>query len=207
MDTLPPLRAAAVAATLTLLACCRALAGAATLDSISVSPPVLHLRPCETATLEITGHYDDGSTRDLTTEPGVTYAFATGNAAQSGLGRVTMTGLLDDALTVSLDGVDSPPVPIFIVTPQDLSLCIVVGTSTTTTTSPAPTTTTSSSTTTSTTTTLQVPTTTPRPPTTTTSTTLPPEPEDAACQACVHDRIQHRFRIENHVVFHAEQVL
>ena len=30
---------------------------------------------------------------------------------------------------------------------------------------------------------------------------------DAACQSCVHDSIQHRFRIENHPVFHAEEVL
>ena len=34
-----------------------------------------------------------------------------------------------------------------------------------------------------------------------------PEPEDAACGFCVHDRIQHRFRIENHLIFHREQLL
>src|SRR5262249_3163852 len=30
---------------------------------------------------------------------------------------------------------------------------------------------------------------------------------DAACGFCLHDNVQHRFRIENHPSFHAEQVL
>src|SRR5262245_54364154 len=87
------------------------LAGASTLETITVSPPVVHLRPCETATLEITGHYDDGTSRDLSVEPGLVFAFETGNAAQNGPSSVIMNGTLDDALTVTFDGIDSAPVP------------------------------------------------------------------------------------------------
>src|SRR5262245_22655304 len=206
MNTLASRRLVAIAAAILLMAF-RSLAGASTLESITVSPPVVHLRPCETVTLEITGHFDDGTTQDLSLEPGLVFAFETGNAAQNGPSSVVMNGTRDDALTVTLEGVDSMPVPILVVSPQDLSLCVVIGTSTTTT---QPATTTTSTTTTSTTTTstmLQSTTTTPAPPTTTS--TLPPveDPQDAACGFCVHDRVQHRFRIENHVIFHGEQLL
>ena len=201
-------RHVAIAAAVILVAF-RPLAGASTLESITVSPPVVHLRPCETATLEITGHFDDGTTQDLSAEPGLVFTFETGNAGQNGPSSVVMNGTLDDALTIAFDGVDSQPVPILVVSPQDLSLCVVIGTSTTTTQPPATTTTssTTSSTTTTTSTTLQPPTTTPAPPTTTSTLPPPEDPADAACGFCVHDRIQHRFRIENHVIFHAEQLL
>src|SRR5262245_64405836 len=189
MDALATRRLVAIAAAATLLVGLVSLAGAVTLDSITVSPPVVHLRPCETATLEITGHYDDGTTQDLSSEPGLVFAFETGNAAQNGPSSVVMNGTRDDALTVTLEGVDSMPVPILVVSPQDLSLCVVIGTSTTTT---QPATTTTSTTTTSTTTTstmLQSTTTTPAPPTTTS--TVPPveDPQDAACGFFVHDRV------------------
>jgi uncharacterized delta-60 repeat protein len=208
MNALARRRLVTISAAAILLVAFRSLAGASTLQSITVSPPVVHLRPCETATLEITGHFDDGTTQDLSAEPGLAFAFETGNAAQNGPSSVVMNGTRDDALTVTFEGVDSVPVPILVVSPQDLSLCVVIGTSTTTTQPPA--TTTTSTTTTSTTTTstiLQSTTTTPAPPTTTT--TLPPveDPQDAACGFCIHDRVQHRFRIENHVIFHSEQLL
>jgi pimeloyl-ACP methyl ester carboxylesterase len=209
MNALANRRMIAVAAATLLLPALRSLAGAATLGDITVSPPVLHLRPCETVTLEITGRYDDGTMRDLSAEPGLVFAFETGNAAQNGPGSVVMNGTLDDALTVTFDGIDSAPVPVLVVSPQDLSLCTVIVTSTTTT-QPSVTTTsttTTSSSTTTTSTTSRATTTTPAPPTTTS--TLPPaeDPDDPACGFCVHDRVQHRFRIENHVIFHREQVL
>src|SRR4029077_4800745 len=180
---LPNRRMLAVSVAALLLVAFRSLAGAATLDGITVSPPILQLRPCETVTLEITGHYDDGTTRDLSAEPGLVFAFETGNAAQNGPSSVVMNGTLDDALTITFDGIDSVPVPILIVSPQDLSLCVVVGTSTTTTQPPVTTTTSTTTTTSSTTTTSTTvlpTTTTPAPPTTTS--TLPPaeDPEDAA---------------------------
>jgi uncharacterized delta-60 repeat protein len=200
----------AVSVAALLLLALRSLAGAATLDGVTVSPSILRLQPCETATLEITGHFDDGTTRDLSGEPGLVFAFETGNAAQNGPSSVVMNGTLDDALTVTFDGIDSVPVPILILSPQDLSLCVVGGTSTTTTQPPVTTTsstTTTTSSTTTTSTTVLPTTTTPAPPTTTSTLPPPEDPEDAACSFCVHDRIQHRFRIENHVIFHREQLL
>ena len=108
METRRTQRTPGVAAVAILVLTCRALAGAATLETITVSPPVLELRPCEEATLEITGHYDDGTTRDLSQDPGLAYDFETGNAAQNGPGVVVMLGSLDDSLTLELDGVESP---------------------------------------------------------------------------------------------------
>ena len=208
MHALPTRWTAALAAAL-LVVSFRSLAGAATLESITVSPAVVHLRPCETTTLVITGHYDDGTERDLSTEASLTFAFATGNAAQNGPGSVVMTGLLDDELTIGSSGVESAPVPILIVNPQDLSLCVIIGTTTTTTTSSPPTTTSSSTTTLPPSTTTTTTTVTTLAPSSTTTSTLPPLPEadDAACGFCVHDRVQHRFRIQNHPIFHREQLL
>src|SRR5262245_49277451 len=116
-----------ISAAVVLLVAFGSPAGASTLASITVSPSVVHLRPCETVTLEITGHFDDGTTQDLSLEPGLVFAFETGNAAQNGPSSVITNGTLDDTLTVTFDGVDSVPVPILVVSPQDLSLCVVIG--------------------------------------------------------------------------------
>src|SRR5262245_45600622 len=97
------------------------IAPAATLESITVSPPALELQPCETATLEIAGHYDDGTTRDLSGELGLIFSFEVGSAARTAADTV-MGGVLDDELSVTLDDVDSDPVPIQVVSPEDLSL-------------------------------------------------------------------------------------
>jgi len=60
-----PIRPTVAVAAAILLVSLRSLAGAATLQSITVDPPIVHLRPCEVVLLEITGHYDDGTARDL----------------------------------------------------------------------------------------------------------------------------------------------
>ena len=200
--------AIAIATAAILLTSFCSIAGAATLESITVDPPIVHLRPCEVVLLEILGHFDDGSVRDLQLEFNLTFTFEEGIAQRAGTDTVVDNVGLDDTLIVSLDGIDSPPVPLIVIDPQDRSFCPIVVTTSTTTTTSAPSTTTSSTTSTSTTTTLQTGTTTPTTPssTTTTTTTLP-EPEDAACSFCIHDRIQHRFRIENHVIFGRERLL
>src|SRR5262249_61932464 len=144
------------------------IAPAATLESITISPPALALQPCETATLEIVGHYDDGPPRDLSDELGLIFSFEVSSAARTAADTV-MGGVLDDELSVTLDDVDSEPVSIQVVSPEDLSLCRVVGTSTTTSTSPSDT---SSTATTFTSSTLRPPTTIPGQGTT--STTFPP---------------------------------
>ena len=208
MNASSPRRTVAIAAAAILLVSLRSLAGAATLESITVEPPVVHMRPCEVVLLEITGHYDDGTARDLELEFGLTFTFAEGIAQRSGTRTVVNNVGLDDVLTVSLDGVDSAPVPLIVITPEDRSRCVGGGTSTTTTTDP-PSTTTSSTTpgssTTTTTTTLD-PSTPTLPGSSTTTTTLP-RAEDPACGSCVRDSLQHRFRIEGHVNFDDEQLL
>jgi hypothetical protein len=136
----------------------------------------------------------------------LTFTFAEGIAQRAGTRTVVNNVGLDDTLTVSLDGIDSAPVPLLVVTPEDRSRCVGGGVGTTTTTSP-PSTSSSTTTSTTTTTTTLDPSTPTTPGSPTTTSTLPPEPEDAACRFCLHDRIQHRFRIENHVIFRREQLL
>ena len=165
------------------------------LNSITVYPPVVYLLPCTTATLEVTGHYQDGVDRALSLHPGLSMTFATGSAAQSGGGGVVLNEAADDTLTVTFDGVDSAPVPIRALVPDDLGLCDAE--TTTTTTGPSPTSTTGPSdpsTTTSTTTTPV--------PSTTTSTLSPVCQADADCDdgdactgdVCTPDGCQHARR-------------
>ncbi len=144
------------------------------LSRITVYPPVVYLRPCGTATLEVTGHYDDGVARDLSEQAGLALTFATGNAARSGGSGVVLNEPLDDMLTITFDGVDSAPVPIRVLAPDDLRLCGGEPTSSTTTV-PSSTTTTSSTipSSSSTTTTAPTPTTTTTTPETSTTTTTP----------------------------------
>jgi hypothetical protein len=138
------------------------------LDNITVYPPVVYLRPCASASLEITGHYEDGQARDLSFQPGLTMSFATGSAERSGASEVVLNDPLDDTLIVTFDGVDSAVVPIRVLAPDDLSLC-TGATTTTTTAPPSPTTTSSTSPLPSTTTSTIVP-----GETTTTTDTAPP---------------------------------
>jgi hypothetical protein len=56
----------------------------APLNDITIYPPVVYLQPCGTASLTVTGHYQDGVDRDLSAQAGLSMTFATGNAAQSG---------------------------------------------------------------------------------------------------------------------------
>src|SRR5262249_55234000 len=156
---------------------------------------------------EITGHYDDGTARDLQLEFDLTFTFAEGNGRRAGTRTVVDNVGLDDTLTVSLDGVDSPPVPLIVVDPQDRSLCPIVATTTAPTPGPPPTRSTTRTTSPPTTTTTPpgASTTTPAP--TTTPSPLPPPSEDPACGFCVHDRVQHRFRIANHIRFDREQLI
>ena len=132
MNALPTRRTVAIAAAVILLLSCGSLASAAVLESITVDPPTVHLRPCEVVLLEITGHYDDGTARDLQLEFDLTFTFAEGNGRRAGTRTVVDNVGLDDTLTVSLDGIDSPPVPLIVVDPQDRSRCPGGGTSTTT---------------------------------------------------------------------------
>src|SRR5262245_44265639 len=150
MHALRPRRTLAIAAAAILFLSCRSLAGAATLESITVDPPIVHLRPCEVVILEILGHFDDGTTRDLQPEFDLTFTFEQGNGRRAGTSTVVDNVGLDDTLTVSLDGVDSPPVPLIVDDPQDRSLCPIIVTTSTTTTTSAPSTTTTSTTSTST---------------------------------------------------------
>src|SRR5262245_7797927 len=200
------LRTVAIIAAALLLLSFRSLASAATLESITVDPPVVHLRRCEVFLLDILGHYDDGTTREVSLEFDPTFVFAEGNASRAGTNTVVDNVGLDDTLTVTLDGIESDPVPLIVIDPDDVSLC-PFGVTTTTTSFPSSTSSSTSTTTTSTTTssTLDPTQTTLSPPSTTTS-TLPP-PDDPACGSCIHDRIQHRFRIENHPVFNHERLL
>src|SRR5262249_55907614 len=154
------------------------------LDSITVYPAVVYLLPCTTATLEVTGHYQDGVDRALSLQPGLSMTFATGSAAQSAGGGVVLNEPADDTLIITFDGVDSAPVPIRALVPDDIGPC---GAATTTTTivPPSPTSTTGpadASTTSS-------PATTPAP-STTTSTLLSVCQADADCDdgdACTGD--------------------
>ena len=90
----------------------------APLDSIAVYPPVVYLRPCATASLQITGQYEDGVARDLTEQPGLDFRFASGNAARSGANGVVLNQPEGDTLTVSFDGVESAPIPIRVLGPN-----------------------------------------------------------------------------------------
>src|SRR5262249_10464468 len=108
---------------------------------------VVYLHPCSSASLEITGHYDDGVARDLSQQPGLSFTFADGHAAQSGPGSVVLNDALDDTLTVTFDGVDSAPVPITAIPTDDASSCGATTTTPPSTTLP-PSSTSSSSTTT-----------------------------------------------------------
>jgi hypothetical protein len=174
----------------------------AALSTITVYPPVAYLLPCGTATLEVTGHYDDGVARDLSSQPGLSMMFATGNAAQSGASGIVVNAVLDDSVTVTYDGVDSAPIPIRALVPDDLGSCVVDTTSTTTTlpsttstTTTAPSTTTTQDAATTTTTTMPeasttTSTTTTPASSTTTSTLAPGCQSDAECDdgdACTVD--------------------
>jgi pimeloyl-ACP methyl ester carboxylesterase len=141
----------------------------AVLQSISVYPPVVYLRPCSSASLEITGHYDDGVARDLSAQGGLRFSFAAGSAVRTGSGDVVLNEALDDTLTITLDGIDSAPVPIRAL-PNDGAGPCVASTSTTTSTSSTTTATSPASTTTSSTTTSTTVV-----DTTTTTTTLAPQ--------------------------------
>ena len=147
----------------------------ATLDSITVYPPVVYLRPCGApATLEITGHYDDGVARDLSAQPGLSLTFATGSAAQSGASGVVLSEARDDTLVVTFAGVDSTPVPLrALVSDDDPDTCGGGSTTTTTSSPPATSTTTAGPSSTTTTTSTTTPTTTTTPETSTTTTTAP----------------------------------
>jgi hypothetical protein len=117
MNALPTRRTLAIAAAVILLVTFRALAGAAVLERITVEPPIVHMRPCEVVLLEITGHYDDGTARDLQLEFDLTFTFAEEIAQRAGTRTVVNNVGLDDVLTVSLDGIDSAPIPLLVVTP------------------------------------------------------------------------------------------
>ena len=153
----------------------------AALQSISVYPPVVYLRPCASASLEITGHYADGVARDLSAQAGLRFSFAEGNAAQTRSDGVVLNDALDDTLTITLDGIDSAPVPIRALPTDGAGPCVPSTTTTTFTTTTSTTTTLPASTTTSTTIV----------DTTTTSTTLPPQcQEPVDCDdgdACTDD--------------------
>src|SRR5262245_17834039 len=212
MNPLPTKRTVAIAAAAILFLSCGSLASAAVLESIAVDPPIVHLRPCEVVLLEITGHYDDGTARDLQLEFGLTFRTAENFARRAGTNTIVDNFGLDDTLTVSLDGVDSAPVPIVVVSPEDGSLCPFG----------------------------QVldppaddgpgeepggapgdePSEDPGAEPGSDPGNAPgqdpggePEEEpgdagpDAACQFCIHDRVTHRFRIEGHPVFGGEQLL
>jgi hypothetical protein len=164
------------------------------LNSITVYPPVVHLQPCTTASLEITGHYEDGVARDLSEQPDLVLTFATGSAAPSGAGVVVLNEPFDDTLIVTFDGVDSAAVPIRALVPDDVGPC---GAATTTTTTIPPSTTSTTiapdSPTTTSTTTPEASTTTSTtttPASTTTSTSSPACQADADCDdgdACTGD--------------------
>src|SRR5262249_59636598 len=80
----------------------------AALTSITVYPPVVYLQPCATASLEITGHYDDGVARDLSAQPGLSMTFAAGNAPQDGATGIVLNSGLDESVTPSLHRLHSP---------------------------------------------------------------------------------------------------
>src|SRR5262249_15540589 len=123
----------------------------AALQSISVYPPVVYLRPCSSASLEITGHYDDGVARDLSAQAGLQFTFAEGSAARTGSGDVVLNEALDDTLTITFDSLDSAPVPIRALPDDGAGPCVASTTSTTSTTTTSPASTTTSTTSTSTT--------------------------------------------------------
>ncbi len=180
----------------------------AALSNITIYPPVAYVQPCGTVTLVVMGHYDDGVARDLSSQPGLSMTFATGNATRSGASGVVLNAVTDDSVIVSFDGVDGPAVPIRALVPDDLGSCVVATTSTTTlpsttsttitapsttTTAPQASTTTTSTTLDSTTTTTATPetSTTSTPASSTTTTTLAPGCQaDAECDdgdACTVD--------------------
>ena len=120
----------------------------AALSNITIYPPVAYVQPCGTVTLVVTGHYDDGVARDLSSQPGLSMTFATGNATRSGASSVVLNAVSGDSVVVTFDGIDSPAVPIRALVPDDLGSCVVATTSTTTLPSTTSTTITSPSTTT-----------------------------------------------------------
>ena len=85
---------------------------AATLQALLVNPPALHLDPGRTGSLEVTGGYSDGTDRNLSQVPGMTFTFAERNASKTGSNGVTLNALLDDALTITYQGVTAPEVAI-----------------------------------------------------------------------------------------------
>ncbi len=85
---------------------------AATLQALSVYPPALYLDAGRTGSLEVTGGYSDGIDRDLSQLAGMAFAFAEGHATRSGSNGVTLNELLDDALTITYQGVTAPEVAI-----------------------------------------------------------------------------------------------
>src|SRR5262249_543664 len=154
----------------------------AALTSITVYPPVVYLQPCATASLEITGHYDDGVARDLSAQPGISMTFAAGNAAQEGASGIVLNSVLDDSVTLTFHGLHPPPVPIAPRAPDALAPCVAQTTppppplppaTSPTVTAPPSTSTIQTSTTTSTTTLATTTTTAPETSTTVSTTTTP----------------------------------
>lgn len=84
----------------------------APLESISVYPPAVYLKPCGNAAIAVRGHFADAVQRDISSQTGLGFAFATGAASRSGPNGVTLDQPMDDSLLVTLDGVESAPVKI-----------------------------------------------------------------------------------------------
>lgn len=84
----------------------------AELEAITVYPATVYLQPCDSASLEISGHYADTVVRSLAAVPDLSFAFAEGHADRSGARGVQLLQTTDDTLTVSLGEVSSPPVAI-----------------------------------------------------------------------------------------------
>jgi pimeloyl-ACP methyl ester carboxylesterase len=89
----------------------------ATLQSISVYPASVYLSPGSAESLEITGAYDDGMSRDLSDLSGLTFDFAEGHASATAQNAVTLNDATDDSFTVTYQGVTSPSVPIHMLPP------------------------------------------------------------------------------------------
>lgn len=84
----------------------------AELESLSVHPPSLFMAPGQTHSLEITGRYDDGVTRDLSQVDELEFSFTGAHTARVGNNHVALKEPVNDVLVVSLGGVSSPEVPI-----------------------------------------------------------------------------------------------
>jgi hypothetical protein len=90
------------------------------LVSIEIIPQKIFLQPGQSTSILVEGTYNDGVKRSLTQLNTLAYSFTSGSASSSGPGLITLNGNLNDALTISWNGISSNEVDIIDVAPSTI---------------------------------------------------------------------------------------